>query len=238
MIKTYLRNSTKFRGKGIDIRSEGGYIVAPPSTRVEGDYEVKVNRKPVDIPSSLITWLLEGASRDGTDRAKADQKQTAKKADDTVRLSASEFDFALTPELATEILSELDPKYQTNFSDWFSVTGILKQHDLKEVWNTWSEQAANYNQEKNEQIWNSSRGILDINYLVWVLRQAGSKRDFIAKWKPFNPATQDLTNVKQITFNKPFVSEGLSEETFENYETIIIKSCTGTGKTTAIAKHM
>ena len=29
MIKDYLRNTTKFRGKGIDVRSEGGYVVAP-----------------------------------------------------------------------------------------------------------------------------------------------------------------------------------------------------------------
>ncbi len=51
----------------------------------------------------------------------------------TAGVLEKEFDFALTPELATEILSELDPKYLTNFSDWFLVTGILKQHGLKEV---------------------------------------------------------------------------------------------------------
>ena len=135
-------------------------------------------------------------------------------------------------------MAELDPKYLTNFSDWFLVTGILKQHGLKEVWSTWSQQASNYNQAKNEQIWSSSTGILDINYLVWVVRQAGGDRDFVAKWKPYKPVNQDLTNIQQITFNKPFVSQGLSRETFENYETMIINSCTGTGKTTAIAQHM
>ena len=238
MIKAYLGNKTKFRGKGIDIRSEGGYVVAPPSVRAEGDYEVTNNRKPTDIPSSLISWLLEGGrATEGSPKAHKAKASTPPLVGQTGTVE-SDFDFAVNPELATTILAELDPKYQCNFSDWFLVTGILKQHGLKEVWNTWSQQAANYNQEKNEQIWNSSKGILDINYLVWVLRKAGSERDFIAKWKPFHPITQDLTNVKQITFNKPFVSEGLSRETFENYETIIIKSCTGTGKTTAIAKHM
>ena len=118
------------------------------------------------------------------------------------------------------------------------MTGVLKQHGLKDVWSTWSKQAANYDQAKNEQIWNSTPGILDINYLVWVLRKAGSEREFVAKWKPHNPVTRDLSDIKQITFNKPFVSQGLSRENFENYETIIIKSCTGTGKTTAIAQHM
>ena len=33
------------------------------------------------------------------------------------------------------------------------------------------------------------------------------------------------------------MSDGLSYETFDDHDTIIIKSCTGTGKTTAVAKH-
>ena len=135
-------------------------------------------------------------------------------------------------------MSELDSKYLSNFSDWFLVTGILKQHGLKEVWDTWSKQAENYNEAENEQIWNSTAGILDINYLVWVLRRAGSSREFVAKWKPYNPITREANEMTKIDFTAPFVSEGLSRETFENFETIIIKSCTGTGKTTAIARHM
>ena len=49
---------------------------------------------------------------------------------------------------AHEILNELGGTYQTNFSDWFLVTGILKKHDLKQVWTQWSQPAANYNQTK------------------------------------------------------------------------------------------
>ena len=52
MIKSFLNNSTKFRGKGIDIRSEGGYIVGPPSVRNGKAYEVTNLTKPMDIPAS------------------------------------------------------------------------------------------------------------------------------------------------------------------------------------------
>ena len=118
------------------------------------------------------------------------------------------------------------------------MAGILKRHDLKQTWDQWSKQAANYNQAKNEKFWESTRGILDINYLVWLLRKGGSKREFVEKWKPYHPITQNIEAVKQITFNAPYVSEGLTKETFDQYDTIVIKSCTGTGKTTAVAKHM
>ena len=115
---------------------------------------------------------------------------------------------------------------------------MLKQRDLRDVWNQWSSKAANYSKAKNEQIWIGSHGILDINYLVWLLRKAGSNREYVAKWKPYQPITQDLAGVKQISFNEPYVSQGLNYETFAAHDTIVIKSCTGTGKTTAIAQHM
>jgi hypothetical protein len=41
-----------------------------------------------------------------------------------------------------------------------------------------------------------------------------------------------------IAFNQPFVSEGLVLETFQQFETILLKGCTGTGKTTAVAQHI
>ena len=109
---------------------------------------------------------------------------------------------------------------------------------MRGVWEAWSKRAPNYDQAKNEKIWNGSSGILDTNYLRFLLRRAGSKREFLAKRKPYRPITQDLSEVKQVRFIEPFVSDGFTREIFENYETIIIKSCTGTGKTTAVAKHM
>ena len=236
MIKSYLKNTTKFRGKGLDIRSEGGYVLGPPSKTEHGIYQVCEHyRTPIDMPITLITWLLEGAATEGATKGSPTNRKPATTQGPTTEAS---HDFDLSPELATEILNELEPKYRTSWKDWFLVTGIMKQHGLKEVWDQWSRQSPNYNQVENERIWQSSKAILDINYLICLLRKAGSTREFVTTWKPYKPVTQNLAEVKRITFNNRYVSEGLSQDTFDNHETIIIKSCTGTGKTTAIAQHM
>lgn len=197
MTKSYLGNKTKFRGKGIDIRSEGGYVVAPPSERAEGSYDVVVNRKPADIPSSLISWLLEATPPMAGKTSTPGRNREAKNPADDRRVSPS-YDFALTPELATEILAELEPKYLTNFSDWFLVTGVLKQHDLHDVWDQWSSKAANYSKAKNEQIWSSSHGILDINYLVWLLRKAGSHASTLLSGGPTSRLRRTLQGSSKL----------------------------------------
>ena len=59
-INQYLKTKTKFRGVGIDIRSAGGYIVAPPSSIHGKTYTVVKNVAVRDMPSSLIDWLIVG----------------------------------------------------------------------------------------------------------------------------------------------------------------------------------
>ncbi len=90
---------------------------------------------------------------------------------------------------------------------------------------------------KNEEHWRYNKGFIGINYLVWMLRKAGDKLEFVNRYKPYTPITKDISNIKQHEFNKPYVSQGLSYKTVNDYDTIIIKGCTGTGKTTAVAKH-
>ena len=214
MIKHYLTNATKFRGKGIDIRGEGGYVVGPPSCRDGESYEVKNDAKPIDLPASLITWLLEGRGSlpcgSSTKGATEGSRKPRQSRTPTTASTAAEtnFDFDLNGETATQILSELPERFLTNFSDWFLVTGILKKHGLKTTWEQWSKNASNYDQAKNEQIWNSSAGILDINYLVFLLRRAGSEREFVAKWRPYHPITKDLSEVKQISLASPLSARG------------------------------
>jgi len=53
-----LNNSASKLGKGLDIRANGGYIVAPPSNHISGG-EYKWLELDNNSPNDLPTWLLE-----------------------------------------------------------------------------------------------------------------------------------------------------------------------------------
>lgn len=50
-----IRNSAGKLGVGIDVRGDGGYVVAAPSRRPDGTYKVVEQRDVIPVPS----WLLE-----------------------------------------------------------------------------------------------------------------------------------------------------------------------------------
>ena len=63
LIETYIKNKSKYRGKGIDIRTDGGYIMSYPS-KIDGKqytYERTFeDTKVLEMPKELILFLLEG----------------------------------------------------------------------------------------------------------------------------------------------------------------------------------
>lgn len=243
LIKNYLTNKTGFRCSCLDIRSNGGYIVGPNSKIDNKQYCIinDNNYKISDIPNNLINFLLESQIIEPTNKPKKQQKITDVKikSDNTLK-------YIISDDHLIKILDALEPKFLNNYNDWLKVTTALKHLNKFDIWDKWSAKSANYNKEKNISTWNNIKGIIDINYIITEINKTNQKKDkleFIQKYKPFTPITCNISNIKKYDMNHKYLYDeqnkqgSFNYDLFKAHDTIIIKSCTGTGKTTATAKH-
>ena len=227
----YLKNGTKFRGVGLDFKTEGGYVLAPGSC-VDGKYYKVINQtKIIDMPNDLLTWLLAFKA----DTGKTPQEKKEKK----VIPNVDDHEYDITDEQFVNILNQLDQTYLNNYSDWLRVTTVCKHHDKFDIWDEWSKKSANYDSHKNMAIWNSNKGAIDINYLCYIL-----KIDKIKKYKKISYDISTNHNIDYIEYNNKYVYDASFNDVqydydlFEKYDSVIVKACCGTGKTTAVAQHV
>ena len=132
-----------------------------------------------------------------------------------------------------EMLNILPVDYLDEYSKWIIITNILKGQDKYNIWDNWSKQSNAYNVYKNKSIWRATKKIIyDVSYLV--------KMTDYSLFKTYTPITKEkqmkLMNHKYLS-DKKYIGEQFSYNDLINNNSIVIQSCTGTGKTTAIAEH-
>lgn len=238
-IDMYLNTRTKLRNIGIDIRSDGGYICAEPSTIDDKRYifTKSFDKYPVlEMPETLINWLIFGQTKKVT----TSNIQQIIKQNITTHID----NFIIQDNELNYILSELPITYLNNFDNWLKVLTVFKNLNKWDLFDKWSSKSKNYDKNKNISLWNNNEGIIDINYLVFVINETSTKKlEYFSSYKPYHPIISDISNITQLNmhskyiFDKNYEGEQLTSEIFDRYDTIIIKSTTGTGKTTAIAEH-
>lgn len=230
LIQDKITNSTNYRGVGLDIRcGKSGYVVAPGSIVNNGKYTVYKNMPIIDMPGDLISWLT----------AFKIDKPSKTKNDKVINNINNEYEYDITDEKFEEIIYKFDSNYLNNYSDWLRITTACKCHDKFDIWDEWSKKSDSYNRNKNITIWNHNKGGIDINYLCYIL-----KIDKINKYKKINYDISKNETIKYIEYNNKYVFDKSYEDnqydykTFEKYDTVILKACCGTGKTTAVAEHV
>ena len=239
LIDNYLTNRTKYRNSGIDIRTNGGFIVSAPSKIYDKEYKYIRSfddTELLELPETLINWLLISNKED---KIKKLTKKTNK-----VIFKDSNIKYNIDDTLLIELIKNLSKNYLNDYTSWLKITTILKSLNKFEIWDNWSKKSKSYNYNKNINLWNANSGSIDINYLIYLINTENKTNyKFIEKYKIYNPLVNEINSNKIVMNNKYLFDKNYSEsqftyDIFKNYNTIIIKSCTGTGKTTSVANHI
>jgi len=225
-----LKNKSKYRGKGLDIRKNNGYIVFSPSSIDGKPYKLLNNAEPQKIPLPLLKWLLEFES----------------KAKDAINNN-----LVLMKE-AQQFTNILNNFNNVNSRQWFNITtaiknllhpyNVLDENEIKTIWKNWSKTQEGYNKNNNLKIWEGITANINFNFIISQHNKSSSdKIELLDSFKPLQELkteTEKMTMHNKYIYDEQYTGDQFTQDVLDKFNTIIIKSTTGTGKTSNTARHV
>ena len=236
----------------IDFQSNGAYVVSPKSDcytkaekhlpiyqRTTRKYKVIKNNPISKMPDELKEFII----KEVINKDKKQKKELIKKKHhEKVKANAIEpyYTYNITKEFAEKIACFIDDKLYQKYDSWWKIgTAFKEMGDFKDIFLKYSIIKAPFykgQEENNEKLYDSITNFNEFN-LIWLLKQyygedendMSKTKDFINTYKckdiyknPTQYKPNKIINVEKLGF-------GMKLEFDKDY---IIKSDTGTGKTT------
>jgi hypothetical protein len=221
VIKNIIKLKIDGISTGIDILTDGKFAVGAgsvhPKTNIK--YKLHTNAPICDMPD----WLL------GLIVSNHNVKKVIKKVDDKPLVEQTTIKiFEEIPDAKfKELLSLLPAEYSDDYTKWLQITAVCKNHNKKDEWSSWCKKSKKYDKNNNNKIWNTLTMNTDINYLCHLTESKPIK--FTYDYTPITD-TKDMFRMEQN--NRYLNIEDIQ------HDTIIVKSDTGTGKTTSVCKML
>jgi len=222
-------SSLAVNGYSIDVLSNGKYAT------VYSDVIVHAQIQP--IPENVKEFVIKHQNEK---RKKEERKTKPKEIENNIYIPPSiKYDYVLAE--IDNFLNILPSKYYNDSKLWITITSALKSADLRASWVTFSKKSdTSYDENNNNNIWDNLIQIVDLTYLKIVkLREkikTGLKiRRWCNKLNLFTTTPNETRNDKYITLVKSVKSPDIVNFDYDIHPYILIKSATGTGKTTCTA---
>ena len=225
----------------VDTRSDNGYFLVSGSKIENKKYKVINDIQPCKMPLQLKQFLLKNGY------GKTDNKTTNNKKENTKtneQITNQDKNFYIIDRHLKFILENTKDIF--NNIEFWKYTSIMKYLDKKEIWDEFNKTQPKYDEANNNKIWDKvdeskcNLGLLfptffnidkkekDLNNEELVLKNKCKTYSSYFKMKHLNN-----DKIKKFIFiNKP----KLGYDFFQEDNNYLVKSDTGTGKTTSI-KH-
>ena len=248
-------NNEKFQ---IDIKNNDGYVVGQGSKvykkdkKTIGEYELYCDYEVKEMPSDLKKWIQENLYT----KKEKDNKKKSKKNKENATIGSEEiYNYDMTDEDIKKLLDGLPNSYfsGTYFGgEWGFFTQAMKQLNKKEIWEEYSKKdTVKFNKQENDKLWNNTKIKFDMVHKLIADSSYGEKIKLLGysilsssryKELPKNILESDLQNNSKI--NRPKLDKLYNNNNDNDYvkiyddENYVIKSDTGTGKTTLFKNYI
>lgn len=227
-IKTTISLKVKNENTSIDIINESRdkkplNVVGIGSVINDNAYTIIKDRKITNMPKWLKQYIMDNQKITAEQKIDAllNKKQSLNKMNKI---------FTVRDNDILSILKLLNGEWLNEFKKWSIITNILKGLNKRELWEEWSKQSPKYNKQNNDNMWNAEIPKFDINILM---------NEIDAKPLPYTYKYISITDIKNIDIseqNERYIDLDKVFNIGTVKKCIIIKSDTGTGKTTTTFK--
>lgn len=205
----------------VDTRSDKGYFILAGSKVDGNEYKVINNIEPIKIPDTLKQFLLKNGYGESTPNKISKKASTVSK--NTVDIiDSSTKDFYIIDKHLKYILDQKPTDFFNNVEFW-KFTTIMKFLNKKTMWDNFNKARPKYNEQKNNDIWNNvdaSKANLSLLFDDKILNDSYFKLKY----------TENSLLKNSVKINK----QKLGYDFFNTDIDYIVKSDTGTGKTTSV----
>ena len=206
-----LKNDIRVNDYGVDLKNNNAYVLACGSKIDKRKYSYLEGVSFLEMPQWLIAWLLKP------------NKKITKEVNKPITLK---FDKDLFIKLVDQLAKD---KNNYSYFKWLHHTAFFKLYNEYDQWIRFCKLDKNYKlykQDNNIKLWNSA----DVNKISnnYSFKVAGIEVNYY----------KHIDLLENCNIDKIINKEYLDEEMFKNKDSVMVKSATGTGKTTSFLDHM
>ena len=244
---------TSDKTSSIDIRNDGGYVVAPYSNINGNRYTLENLQDIQPMPQELVDWLLNNiypaqkVKKARNPKVKVKKINPETKVEEEVEEDFDDIDlgvykFAIPKKIVEECLCKgLPDKYFHDYAYWLKYTTAMKTLDMKPLWDKYNKIRCKKDKNKGN-LENNWDGIVDYNkldMLTHCLKESNVEgAEGILTYFKYKPTECHTILPHDFITRDKLGYTAVVEFKKDGTKILIFRSDTGTGKTTTVKHHL